>query len=52
MQGTIRVILGLIVLMGVAGGIDTATDAELVILGVFAVIGGGLMASGVKALNT
>ena len=52
MQGTIRVILGLVVLMGVAGGIDVASDAELVILGVFAVIGGALMASGVKALNT
>jgi len=32
MQGTIRVILGLVVLMGVAGGIDNATDAELFIL--------------------
>ena len=52
MQGTIRTILGMLILFGVAGGIDTATDAQLVILGVFAVIGGLLMASGVKALNT
>ena len=52
MQGTIRVILGLVVLMGVAGGIDVASDAELFILGAFAAIGGLLMASGVKAMNT
>ena len=52
MQGTIRVILGLVVLMGVAGGIDVASDAELLILIAFAVIGGLLMASGVKAMNT
>ena len=52
MQGTIRVILGLIVLMGVAGGIDNATDAELLILIAFAIAGGALMYSGTKAMNT
>ena len=52
MQGTIRVILGLIVLMGVAGGIDTASDAELFVLIAFAIAGGALMYSGTKAMNT
>ena len=52
MQGTIRVILGLVVLMGVAGGIDVASDAELFVLLGLAIVGGALMYSGTKALNT
>ena len=52
MQGSIRIVVGMLILFGVAGGIDVASDVDLVFLGVFAVIGGLFMASGVKALNT
>ena len=51
MRGTLRIVLGLIILFGVAGGVDIASDPQLVILGVFAAIGGALMYSGVKAIE-
>jgi hypothetical protein len=49
MRGMIRVFVGLVVTMGAAGGIDTATDAQL--LGCIAIATAGLaiMASGVSA---
>ena len=51
MKGTMRTILGLILLMGVAGGIDTATDFELFLLAGIGALGMMLMFSGVTAMN-
>lgn len=51
MRGSIRAIVGLLVVFGVAGGIDSATDSQLLTLIVFAAAGLGIMASGVSALN-
>lgn len=51
MKGTIRVLFGLLVLFGVAGGIDTATDAQLVALIPFALLGFASMISGANAIN-
>lgn len=51
MKGSIRVFLGLLVVMGVAGGIDTATDEQLFQLIPFALVGFGLMISGANAMN-
>lgn len=51
MRGTIRVLLGLLVLFGVAGGLDNASDAELFLLVAMSVVGALLMFSGVRAMN-
>lgn len=51
MKGSIRFFLGLIMTMGVVGGMDNATDAQLFVLVGLAVVSLGLMASGVKAMN-
>lgn len=51
MRGSIRAIVGLLVVFGVAGAIDTATDSQLLTLLVFAALGLGIMASGVNAMN-
>jgi hypothetical protein len=51
MKGTIRTLLGLLVLFGVAGGIDSATDGDLVILALVGSVGIMLMYSGVTAMN-
>ena len=51
MKGTIRCILGLLVLFGVAGGIDTATDGQLITLGVIGLAGMVMMFSGVTAMS-
>jgi hypothetical protein len=51
MKGSIRVFAGLLLTLGVVGGIDMATDAQLIPLLMLAGIGLGIMASGVKALN-
>ena len=52
MKGSIRAIVGLLVVFGVAGALDTATDSQLLTLIVFAAAGLGIMASGVSAMNT
>ena len=52
MRGSIRAIVGLLVVFGVAGGIDTATNEQLLALIVVAAAGLGLMASGVSAMNS
>ena len=49
MRGSIRALFGLLLVIGAAGGIDTATDAQL--LGCIAIAGLGIMASGVSAMN-
>ena len=51
MKGSIRAIVGLLVVMGVAGGLDNATDAQLIPLTLIAVVGLFVMASGVRAIN-
>jgi hypothetical protein len=51
MKGSIRVFLGLLLVAGVAGGIDNATDGELLILIPFALAGFALMLSGSNAMK-
>jgi hypothetical protein len=51
MKGSIRTMVGLLVLFGVAGGLDTATDAQLFPLVVIAVVGSLIAYSGVRAMN-
>jgi hypothetical protein len=52
MRGSIRMIAGLIVVMGAAGGIDTATDTQLIGCIAIASVGLALMLNGVTAMNT
>lgn len=51
MKGSIRAILGLLIVFGVAGALDTASDSQLLTLIVFAAAGLGIMASGVSAMK-
>lgn len=51
MRGSIRFVVGLLVVFGVVGGIDNATDSQLLTLLVFAALGLGIMASGTAAMN-
>lgn len=50
MKGSIRFVLGIIVVMGVVGGLDNATDAQLIPLLIGAAVGIGIMYSGSKAM--
>ena len=49
MTGSIRMFLGLVVVLGAAGGLDTATDAQLLPCIAMAIVGLAVMASGVSA---
>jgi hypothetical protein len=51
MKGSIRAIVGLLVVFGVAGGLDTASDSQLLTLIVLGALGLGIMASGVSAMK-
>lgn len=51
MRGSIRAILGFIIVLGVAGGIDTATDSQLPVAFLLAISGLLLMYSGVHAMS-
>ena len=51
MRGSIRAIVGLVVVFGAAGGIDTATNEQLLACILVAAAGLGLMAAGVSAMN-
>jgi hypothetical protein len=51
MKGSIRVIVGLLVVFGVAGGLDTATNAQLLPLVAIAALGLASMASGVSVMK-
>ena len=51
MRGSIRVFLGLLVAFGVAGGMDTATDSDLIPLVIAGVVGIVLMYSGTMAMK-
>ena len=52
MKGSIRAITGLIVTMAAAGGLDNATDAQLIPVILVAGLGLAIMYSGVKAMRT
>jgi hypothetical protein len=51
MKGSIRVVLGLIIVMSAAGGIDIATDLQLIPTMALAAVGLFIMTSGVKAMD-
>jgi hypothetical protein len=51
MRGSIRLFVGLVVVMAAGGGIDNATDAQLIPAVMVALSGLLLMASGVSAMN-
>lgn len=51
MKGSIRFVVGLLVLFGVAGGIDNATDSQLLTLILVGAASLGVMASGTKEMN-
>ena len=51
MRGTIRVIVGLVITMGSVGGMDNATDGQLIPLLAITAVGLGLMYSGTKAMK-
>ena len=51
MTGSIRAFVGLVITMGAAGGIDTATDAQLLSCVAIAAVGLAIMASGVSAMQ-
>lgn len=49
MRGMIRFVVGLVIVMGAAGGIDTATDSQLIGCIAIAAAGLALMMSGAAA---
>ena len=51
MKGSIRAITGLLVSMLAAGGLDNATDSQLPVVILIAVVGIALMYSGVSAMK-
>lgn len=52
MKGTIRAIIGLLVVFGSVGGMDNAVDTQLyTVLLPIALVGLGLMYSGVSAMS-
>jgi hypothetical protein len=51
MKGSIRAILGLLVVFAAVGGIDNATDSQLLVESLIAVLGLAIMYSGVSAMN-
>lgn len=51
MKGSIRLAVGFFMVFGAVGGMDTATDNQLVYLLPLAILGLVSMASGVKAMN-
>ncbi len=51
MRGTIRIFVGLLVVFGAVGGLDNASDSDLLLLAGIASAGMLLMFSGVKAMK-
>ena len=51
MRGTIRALVGFLVVFGVVGGLETCTDSQLLTLIVLGAAGLGIMASGVSAMQ-
>lgn len=51
MKGSIRVLVGFLVVFGAVGGIETCSDSQLLTLIIVAAAGLGFMASGTAAMN-
>ena len=51
MKGSIRAIVGLLIVFAAAGGLDNATDAQLLPVVAVACVGLFVMLSGVKAME-
>lgn len=51
MKGSIRAITGLLITMSAAGGMDNATDLQLPVVILVAVLGLAVMYSGVSAMK-
>ena len=51
MSGSIRALVGFLMVFGAAGGVDTATDSELFLIAGIASAGVMLMMSGIKAMK-
>ncbi len=51
MTGSIRAFVGLVITLAAAGGLDTATDAQLLSCVAIACVGLAVMASGVSAMR-
>lgn len=51
MRGSIRMFVGLIVVMGAGGGIDNAPDSQLFTVLAIAAVGLAIMYSGVAAMK-
>lgn len=49
MRGSIRMVAGLVITIAAAGGIDNATDAQLIGCVMIAALGLLMMASGIEA---
>jgi hypothetical protein len=51
MKGSIRAFVGLFIVFGAVGGMDTVGDGDLLLATLIAVLGLLLMYSGVRAMN-
>ena len=51
MKGSIRAGIGFLIVFAAVGGIDNATDSQLLVETLVAVLGLGIMYSGVSAMN-
>ena len=52
MRGSIRALVGFMVVFGAVGGLDTATDAQMLGLTALACAGLAMLASGVSAMKS
>lgn len=52
MQGSIRMVIGFLIVFGAVGGMDNATDGQLFALVPMAIAGLGLMFSGLSAMKS
>lgn len=51
MKGSIRAFVGFLIVFGAVGGMDNATDSQLLVETLVAVLGLCVMYSGVSAMN-
>lgn len=52
MKGSIRAIVGFLIVFGAVGGMETCTDSQLLTLLIVAAAGLGFMASGTNAMRS
>jgi hypothetical protein len=52
MRGSIRTVVGFLIVFGAVGGLDNAADSELFLLAAIASVGMMIMFSGVKGLKS